>query len=154
MLQNTPSRILLLTLLAALSTGCVSGEQADNNAVFTVENAGEVIPITVWNRSQYTVDSLKISADGVFLEASELLTEPLDPEDALLVDTFASGDYVTFARERVEGGDSIAVTTSRPIGVSETGYTLILFDEDFRLLDPDSPDNPYSVIEADTTGTQ
>ena len=112
---------------------------------------GEEHPLTIWNNSQYAVRELRAlpptSANG----AEPLQLGALELEAHVEVEAFVSGSTVSFVRDRVEGGEAIEITTEEGVYVDSAGYTLVLWDDGFRLLAPGNARNPFGG-EADTSG--
>lgn len=112
---------------------------------------GEVHALTLWNRSQFEILRVVAASPRGEWPEQEIVTPggaPLEREAALRVEGFVSGSTITFERERASGGAQIAVSTLTPVYVDEVGYTLVLFDDSFRLLYPWSESNPYGTPEA------
>ena len=109
----------------------------------------QALALTMWNRSQFTVEQLYVHAAPEPSNPTSLLDErPLAPEAHLLV-AFDSGNYVTAVHGRANGVGRVAVTTEDAVLVDAPGYTLLIFDYSFRLLTPDSPDNPFGAVRLD-----
>lgn len=76
----------------------------------------------------------------------DLLTleqRPLGQEEVLVVDGFVSGATLSVMRERAAGAGLIEVSSAQGLYPDADGYTIIVFDDTFRLLTPWSEDNPY-----------
>ncbi len=137
--------------------GCAADESIDEGPVAT----DEVYPVTIWNRSQFAVEEVTLVDVPVRLDpndSSVKLAEamprvpvweggptPFEVEQAVVVSEFISGSRVAFVRELVSGGESIKVTSEKGFFVDQPGYTVVLFDDSFRLLYPWSEDNPYGA---------
>lgn len=123
-----------LTLVVAmtiplLATGC----GADNMQRTVDVNLG------VWNRSQFELLQVKVhSSAEPNPEAENRLSEPLAP-GAETVLPFTSTFHLTVVRKKVEVGEPIAFTTAEPVNADTDGFTLVVFDEAFRLLAPNDP---------------
>mgnify|MGYP001606593133 CR=1 FL=1 len=102
--------------------------------------------LTVWNRGQFEVLHLYVHTDSDYRDDVDLLATsgPLAVETSLSIADFKSGTKVTFVRKKIDVGDEIAVTTNSGVEIDRIGYTLVLFDESFRLLEPDNIDNPFA----------
>ena len=103
----------------------------------------EPIPLTLWNRSQFELTELYVHPGSRYVDATNLLETGLTLGDSLLVESFYNGNRITIVRQK-NAGERIALTTARDIVVHRPGYTLIVFDDSFRLLTPSSVDNPFS----------
>jgi hypothetical protein len=107
------------------------------------------LALTMWNRSQFAVERLYLHRAPEPSDPTSLLDErPLAPEAHLLV-AFDSGHYVTAVHGRANGVGRVAVTTESAVTLDGPGYTLVIFDYSFRLLAPDSPDNPFGAAQFD-----
>ena len=120
--------------------------------------------VTIWNRSQF--DILEVSLVDVpavyddepgasvsskpIIEARERVelwtsqeAGALAQEEAFLAEEFVSGARVAFVRERASVGDELLeVVSVEAFELGREGYILVLFDDSFRLLDPDSTQRP------------
>ena len=132
--MHTKTPILLALFLCALSCSGCAGEDAED-----VASEEEPHSVTIWNRGQFSIETIHLHETSFWSpeqhEGMSLIDAPLEPE-ATLDETITSGTYVTFVRTRPDG-EPLAVTTSQPIIVDAEGYTLILFDDSFRLMRPE-----------------
>lgn len=150
-------------LLFLMSVSCADMQD------FPDETAGVPFTVTIWNRSQYEVEALTLvdvpSTDdseqagslvgGGDVGTRALLVQgdaPLSYEQTMRVQGFVSGSRVSFVRERFKGGEKIEIISSQPFYPDSEGYTIVLFDDTFRLLSPDSDSNPYGVVEPVASG--
>jgi hypothetical protein len=117
-----------LLTLALLVAACGDGE----GQVPVVDTT-----LTVLNRSQFELLELYVHELESYDEAENLLVAPLAPDAELVVD-FTTYWFVTVVRLKIAVGDPIAVTTAEGLEVGAEGFTLIVFDESFRLMDPGS----------------
>lgn len=123
-------RELLGAVAIALVMPACAGEAAPPQAV-------EVI-LGLWNRSQFELLEVRVHASPDALGAENLLAEPLAREATVEL-AFTSTYYVTVVRKKVDVGDAIALTTAEPVIAETDGFTLVVFDEAFRLLSPSDP---------------
>ena len=108
------------------------------------DSLGQVHPVTVWNRAQFVVHEVTLVPPASAKEpAKRVMAEVLEIDGFVLDTEFVSGSLVSFLREKVQGGTKIVITTEEPVYVDTDGYTLVLFDDAFRLLGPGHPQNPY-----------
>ena len=142
--------LILSTLLWGLLPGC----GADSNFEETPPGAGAPFRVTIWNRSQFELRAITIASEGGDSSSSggelggerELVSledRPLAQEESLLVDGFISGATVSVVRERAAGAGLIEISSAQGLYPDADGYTIIVFDDTFRLLAPWSEDNPY-----------
>ena len=103
---------------------------------------GQEMSLTVWNRSQFEAHEIRIHSSADPTKAALEIDEPLPPGEYRRIDAFPSGHYLTYVRDENAFGPEIAVTTESPVCVESSGYTLVMFDSDFRLLWPDSSQAP------------
>lgn len=125
------------------AVGCAG----DSEGSAFIDSEGQVHPVHLWNRSQFDVREITISPPpSVDAGLTQVLGElPIDEE--VQIEAFVSGSSVAFLRDRVAGGDPIQIETDQPVFVNAAGFTLLLFDDAFRLLGPDHPDNPFNATE-------
>ncbi len=115
--------LIYLTLLAA---GCGGGE--DRPKIETT--------LTVWNRAQSELLAVIVHDGEIYDQTLSVITEPLAVEARLELD-FVQGQRLTVWRRKVELADPVAYTTARGLDeVDGEGFTLIVFDQSFRLLSP------------------
>jgi hypothetical protein len=116
-----------LALLVLSIAGC-GGETPSHEPVATT--------LTVWNRSQFELLELYVHDGDTFDGATDLLSAPLAVEASIDV-AFTTGQFVTVVRKKIDVGDEISLTTAVGLDdVTSEGYTLIVFDESFRLMNP------------------
>lgn len=97
------------------------------------------VNLGVWNRSQFELLEVKAHANAEpHPEGPNLLTEPLPPGTETVL-PFTSTFHLTVVRKKVEVGEPIAFTTAVPVIAETDGFTLVVFDEAFRLLAPNDP---------------
>lgn len=120
--------LLIVFLLVGLQ-GCGTGD------------LGFPQPLTLWNQSQYELLEVSVHPGPNSEGAPNLAEAGLLPGERLEVPEFMSGSFVTVVRRRVGVGDRIAVSTEEGVEVPGPGYTLVIYDTSFRLLEPDSPLN-------------
>ena len=91
--------------------------------------------VLVHNRTQYTLQELRIHEAESYADATNTLTGEMEIDEQLVI--HRDGPYyVTVLREKNRGGEVLAFTTGRPLSVTRgRGYKLEVFDEMFRLLD-------------------
>lgn len=142
----TRSRTTNLRFLVAVITligvcGC-GADLAENNG-FGCPTRGRALPLTVENRGQFTVLELKAHEffDG-FDGAEDLLTGPLEIDEAVNLPAFPSDNYLSFVRERVGGGPRIVVVSPSSICIEDPYSVVVLFDDSFRFLDSRHEQNP------------
>lgn len=135
----------LAVLAPSLGAGCSADAQVGNNEPY---DQGYVGPLTIWNRSQFDLLEVEVS-DPETGEFAPVISEPLRQEESVEVWMFEEGARVAFVRERAEGGRTLRVETSQEVDVDASGYTLIIFDDTFRLLPPDHEDNPFGDLSPD-----
>lgn len=68
---------------------------------------------------------------------------PLGQEETLVVEGFVSGATLSVMRDRAAGAGLLEVSSAQGFYPDADGYTIIVFDDTFRLLAPWSSDNPY-----------
>jgi hypothetical protein len=154
---NSPrffSIVMVLVLsCAAISTGGCAADIDSNNEQ---GEPAQAYSLTIWNRSQFPIKSLelvgvpaRLSTDGsIMTEAVDSMPvwregEPaLQMEQTFVVQGFVSGSRVSFQRERAAGAMPIEVMSVEGFVLDQDGYTLVLFDDSFRLLYPWSEENP------------
>ena len=135
----------LVTLALSLGAGCGADAQVENSEPY---EQGYVGPITIWNRSQFELLEVEVS-DPETDEFAPVISAPLGQEESVEVWMFEEGASVAFVRERAEGGKMLRVETGQGVDVDASGYTLIIFDDTFRLLPPDHEDNPFGDLSPD-----
>ncbi|MBN1962769.1 MAG: hypothetical protein JW841_17700 [Deltaproteobacteria bacterium] len=119
--------ISILVLAITGSTGCAAGPDKQPPVETT---------LTIWNRTQTEIEELRIHNKKSYSDAENLLAQPLAVEATVEVD-FIEGQFVTVFRRRVENDDPTAFTTEHGLDeVKGDGYTLIIFDQSFRLMQP------------------
>lgn len=117
---------LLLSLNLLLTLGC-SGN-ADEVQV------GSEVDLLIWNRSQFQLHEIRTHPDVDYTLAANHLMDPLEPEAEIQIQLL-DGEYVTAIRPRLEvSSEALALTTADRIWVGDGDYTLIVFDESFRLV--------------------
>lgn len=123
----------LVMSLASLALASCASDAAE----VAPASDGEVHPVTLWNRSQFAIDDIYLHEPGESYQDVEPLEldAPLATEAKFGVSDFVSGSLITFVRARPDGR-AIAVTSSEPIYVDREGFTVVLFDDSFRLLEP------------------
>ena len=100
-------------------------------------------PMTLWNRSQFDLLEIRLHPGLSYDDAENILDAELAPEAEISIADFRSTDRVTVIRRKVDVGERFALTTGAGITIGSPGFTLVVFDESFRLLEPDSPNNPF-----------
>ncbi len=119
--------LLMAGLLASAAAACNEGG-----------TSGGPLPsmLTVWNRSQFELLAVYVHRETDYLGTENLLAEPL-PIDAVVDVALYGGQSVTVVRKKIEVGEEIALTTARGLDeVDGPGYTLMVFDDGFRLMEP------------------
>lgn len=87
-----------------------------------------------------------VSASAWASGERELVTledRPLGQEETFVVENFVSGATLSVMRERAAGAGLIEVSSATGFYPDADGYTIIVFDDTFRLLAPWSEDNPH-----------
>lgn len=125
-LAATAASLLAFALSAAI-LGCGPGGPM---------KPSEVTHLVIWNRSEFELLELYVTTDTRYIGATSLLPQPLADEGRITIQ-FGGGEYVTVVRRRVAGGERIAFTTAEPVSPSADYSVLIVFQESFRLQDPD-----------------
>ncbi len=104
--------------------------------------------IVVKNRSQYVLNEVRFHRSESYSGADSILSEQLSIGGEVVV-RGTGWWYVTALREKNYGGPLRAYTTESPLGVAEgAGYTLMVYDEQFRLKqEPERrPPEPSDII--------
>ena len=113
-------------VIVALLSGCAGDDE--------VERRPPAVPydgqITVWNRSQFVLDEVRVHAGPHYVGAVNLLAAPLAPGEAAVVRMLDFG-RLTAIREKVEGGPRWAVSTSATVAAQDRFFVLIVFDDGF-----------------------
>ncbi len=126
-------------MIACVLVGCAG---ADDEPDGPPESAGEQYPLTLWNRSQFTITAVYTHAPETAWEQTDpVIATAIAPEEQVGLSAFTSGERVTFVRQRPDG-EGLTVTSEAPIYIDQSGYTLVLFDTSFRLLTTDMQDAP------------
>jgi hypothetical protein len=137
---------LAIVVLVGLAAACGS----DNAKSPPVQP--QRVSLTIWNSSQRPLEEVRVHSGTEYLSATNLLTAPLPDDDRTLVDIF-SGQHVTVIRRNVDGGQRIAFTTAQGLYLPTSGYVLQVFQESFRLHEPDLADGlPPDGGDAHTDG--
>ena len=101
-------------------------------------------PLNLWNKSQFSLEQIYVHVDdAAYAVGSKLLDAPLGVDDWIVHREFLSGSFVTVIRKKIDVGDRIAITSAEGIDPDSPGYTLMIFDDSFRLLYPTSSHNPW-----------
>ena len=102
-----------------------------------VESEGEVHALVLENQSQFVIQEIHVHADPSFASGSSLqIASNLEPQARWELNSFTSGDYITFVRERPDGR-ALSVTTAAPVYVDAPWYRVLLLDDAFRVLEPE-----------------
>lgn len=147
--------VFVLSCVVVSVTGC-SADAANNNEQ---GEPAQAYSLTIWNRSQFPIQSLELvgvparasADDSIVSEAVASMSVWGDGESALqmeqtfVVQDFVSGSRVSFQRERAAGAMPIEVQSVDGFVLDQEGYTLVLFDDSFRLLYPWSEENPHGA---------
>ena len=112
---------------------------AGASCAVTEDEWGEAAEVRVWNRSQFPLLRIYLHYDAGFADAENLLEEPLELDAKVLV-TINSGEYLTVVRHQVQDGPELAMTTAEPFNFTAEHYTLMVFDESFRLVEEETLD--------------
>jgi hypothetical protein len=120
-----------LTILALLVASCA------DDSLSPMDRRPQ--PLTVWNSTQRPLEEVRVHDDTEYLEAANELLAPLEDDDRTVVDIISS-QHVTVIRRNVDGGQRIAFTTATGLYVPTPGYVLQVFQESFRLHEPDFQD--------------
>ncbi len=104
------------------------------------DTRGEPHPLLLWNQSQYSLYQLSFLPPD--LEDPTLSVEELARDERVMLEDFRSGSAISFVRDKVQGGAQITIETQAPVYIDAEGYTLLIFDDAFRLLEPAHPQNP------------
>ncbi len=84
----------------------------------------------------FELSAVYVHYDVDYAGSENLLLAPLAVEATWEVLAF-EGASVTVVRKKIEVGEELALTTARGLDeVTTDGYTLIVFDESFRLMEP------------------
>lgn len=118
------ARLVIALGLAAALAGC------DGEGEPPFETA-----LTVWNRGQLELLEVRVHDGFSFDEAPNLLAEPLALETSVEV-PFVQMQRVTVIRQKNDFAGLLALTTAEGLDVDAPGYTLVVFDKDFRLMEP------------------
>lgn len=94
------------------------------------------IRLIVRNRSEFEHLELRVHNTPNYMNVPNMFQNPLLDEAEIEV-PFKNNQYITVIRRRVEGGTRIAFTTGQGLNVSTNGYTLLVFQQSFRLLRPE-----------------
>lgn len=138
-------RLVFIALGAlVLASGCGDGDgpplPQDYDPTSTSSH-----PLLVMNSSQFPVLELYVHEDPEDTSGTNELSEDLPIDGQLVLDSVRGIDYLTYVRTERGLGDRYSITTDAPLGVSRDGFALMLFDEGFRLLTPQHPDNPLKA---------
>ena len=87
-------------------------------------------PITLWNRSQFPLDEVRVHRSAAYIGAANILTRPLASGETLVVQLPPDG-RVTVIRAKVEGGRPWAISTPRPVAAQSSAFVLVVFDDGF-----------------------
>ena len=121
----------LCSMLCVCQFGCLDDE-APNFENFPLDGVGG--PFTLWNRSQYTLQSVHVHANPyLYSEAPNLLDEPLESRAQAELRLEAS-DHLTVIRQRVSNGDRVALTTTRGLAFPSNHGVLVVFDDGFLVM--------------------
>lgn len=91
--------------------------------------------IVIENHSDLDLLEVRVHDDLDYSSAPNLLVDTL-AADGIVEIPIRFGQRITVIRRRVEAGKRIAFTTGEDLSIRGTGYTLIVFQESFRLLTP------------------
>jgi hypothetical protein len=95
------------------------------------------LTLTIWNRSEFELLEVRVHDTLDYQNAPNQLQNPPLPDEGQIEVPFESGQYVTVIRRRVSGGERIAFTTGQGLDVPTNSYTLLVFQQSFRLLPPE-----------------
>ncbi|MCK6545014.1 hypothetical protein L6R52_04045 [Myxococcota bacterium] len=121
---------------------------------------GPIPSVLIVNRSQYSIEELRIHRSADYLPSENLMPDGLEIDEEVLF--YGLGEHwVTVIREKYQDGPMIAFTMARPMALYRgKGYKLSVFDEAFRLeatayVDPDETSLPIlgDPIGTSTTST-
>ncbi len=134
---------ILSLLLSALTAGCGLSDETPPGALDF--DSVVPLPLMVMNQSQYPVLDIYVHQSSSFSGAPNLLDAvelPLDGE--LMLENVRGVDFLTYVRTERDLGDRYSITTDTPLGINRDGFALLIFDEGFRLLFPEHPENPVA----------
>jgi len=116
--------------------------------------------LVVWNQSDFDLYDLRThdSRDN-YTEKENMLTSPLQGRDGqtgalstdgavFSIEDFYPGTFVTVFRRKIEtqqDGPKITLTTGEGLALRSSGYTLVVFDQSFRLMFPNNAGNPFGA---------
>jgi hypothetical protein len=131
-------RLLIFWALIFGTAGCGDSEP---------DPIGPIPSMLITNRSQYTLNELRIHAASNYLDTANMLPEPMAIEEQVMF--YGVGPrWFTVLRERSELGKVLAFTTAEPVEMfRNTGYKLLIFDEAFRV-EPDEYQRPDEFMGA------
>lgn len=89
----------------------------------------------ILNRAFIELRHLYVHGGEAYAGATDELGAPL-PVDGTLTVAFAQGQRVTVVRQKNDKADEIALTTAEGLAVDADGHTLVVYDEDFVLMEP------------------
>ncbi len=138
--------MLAACALALMFLSACAGDD-DSEVTMPYDSVGEVHAITLWNTSQFSIRELEITPPNGDPSLQQIVVGELSINTHTLVENFISGSTVSFVRDKVEGGIAIEITTQDPVYVDGLGYTLQIWDDDFRLLTPQHSQNPFGHVE-------
>ncbi|MEM6732185.1 MAG: hypothetical protein AAF658_11560 [Myxococcota bacterium] len=98
--------------------------------------------LAVINKTQFEVLELYTHPGLEHGIADNLLDAPLAIESMFVIPRVPGNHHLTYVRTERGLGDLFSITTDAPLALPADGFALWLFDEGFRLLDPDHPENP------------
>ena len=140
--ETSATTLLLLATLVACADEGVAIQNVEDDSL------GQEHLVTLWNRSQFELKEVMVAPPAVANAEVLVHAEAMVIEDYFTVADFVSGSHVSFVREKVNGGEEIAVQTTEPVYVDKDGLSLVLFDDAFRLLPPEHAQNEFGELEA------
>ncbi len=124
----------LLVLLALGVAACGSDKQPADQQ--------QPVALSVRNYAALPLDQLYVHGGLSYKGAQNLLAEPLAEKAEVQVRIIA-GQRVTVVRKKSSLSDLMSLTTAEPLPVQADGYTLLVFDESFRLMEPGYADQEF-----------
>ncbi len=121
----------------------------DGEPVGIEGSRGEVHAITVWNTSQFAIREIESIPPAEDSSLQPIVIGALERGEHIVVENFVSGSTLTFVRDKVQGGDALKITTQSPVYVDGPGFTLLIWDDAFRLLTPQHERNPFGAVGAE-----
>ena len=116
-------------MLFVLVTGCAAGDSAPSDRMMELDMEYQG-PITLWNRSQFPLDQVRVHRLPSYAGAPNRLSAPLAPGAAVVIE-LSGANRVTIIRGKVEGGREWAISTPRPVSATSHLFVLVVFDDGF-----------------------